>query len=79
MICMSCGSKRVASVNGKCSDRCIVEIGDKEQDGYVPDDMPFGLGDYLEFRVCLDCGHMNGNWPCPETELERSEQEEEDW
>lgn len=70
MICMSCGSERLAEVTGKTSDMCHIRIGDTEHDGYVPEGMNIGSGDYLEFDLCLDCGRINSDWPVPPTELE---------
>lgn len=70
MPCLACGSKRIAQVTGKSSDCSNIQIDNQEHDGYIPDDMPFGGGDYIKFKVCLECGHMIGDWPCPKTELE---------
>lgn len=67
---MNCEHKRTAHVTGKCSDRCFVTAGDQEHDGYVPDDMGIGGGDYLEFGYCLDCGKIQGSFPLPLTQLE---------
>lgn len=73
MICTNCRSERVLSVSGKCSDmgwaclqpRSDAKASDKviENTGYVPADLNIGGGDYLEIDVCLECGHMRGNWP----------------
>ena len=71
-----CGSDRIADVSGKCSDMCFVRIGDKEHDGYVPSGS-FGKSDYIEFKVCLDCGQMQGEWPHPPLELELDDSEED--
>jgi hypothetical protein len=41
-------------------------MGDKEHDGYVPTDCGIGdkgFGDYVEIKVCLDCGQLQGKWP----------------
>ena len=70
MNCQRCGSTRIADVYGKCSDLCVVEIGDNEHDGYVPSDMGIGGGDDISFNVCLDCGQIQGKFPLPPTELE---------
>ena len=78
MSCISCSSERIASIGGKCSDLCWVQIGNNEHDGYVPIDMEIGGGDNIKFDYCLDCGKIQGTFPVPETKLEQSETEEED-
>jgi hypothetical protein len=54
---------RIASVSAKCSDLCGVVINGRTHEGYVPDDLGIGGGDYVEFRWCLDCGVIGGDWP----------------
>ena len=71
MICDNCASPRIAQINAKCSDLCFVDIGGTEHDGYVPRDMGIGGGDYLEIDLCLNCGHVQGEWPLARTTLER--------
>lgn len=76
MSCQRCNSERVLSVSAKCSDMCVVQIGDLEHDGYVPTDVVFGaggFGDYVTFDVCLDCGQMQGTWPNPQMAFETGE------
>ena len=43
----------------------------QDHNGYVPSDMGIGGGNYVELELCLDCGHTNGQWPLPESKLER--------
>jgi len=79
MACQNCKSERVASVNAKCSDLFDMDIGEKEYEGYVPGDVVFGegcYGDYVRFKVCLDCGQMQGKWPNPPMAVETGEEEE---
>jgi hypothetical protein len=61
----------MAHINAKCKDLCFVDIGGQEHDGYVPSDMGIGGGDYVEIDLCLNCGHVQGDWPLAETKLER--------
>ena len=57
-----CGSKRIASIGAKCSDLCYTELpGRPDIDGYVPDGIGIGGGDYVEFDYCLDCGQMQSD------------------
>jgi hypothetical protein len=76
MACQKCKSERILSVNAKCSDLCNASIGGQEKDGYVPDDMGIGGGDYVEFDLCLDCGQLQGAFPLDKSELESIEPDE---
>lgn len=60
-----CESERIASVGGKTSDMCHVNCEGFEHDGYVPEGLGIGSGDYLNFSYCLDCGQMQGTFPIP--------------
>jgi len=73
-----CESERIVHVSAKCSDRCDVSIGTKELSDYVPRDMGIGHGDYVEFSYCLDCGQIQGEFPLEKTDLEGSDEEEEE-
>jgi hypothetical protein len=63
MSCQRCKSERVATINSKSSDLNFVTLGDKEYNGYVPDDIGIGGGDYINFSWCLDCGQIQGEFP----------------
>lgn len=79
MACKRCKSERLANVGAKCSDLCSVTIGDAEHDGYVPDDIGIGGGDYVELEYCLDCGQIQGEFPLPTSKMEeKSTDDEED-
>jgi hypothetical protein len=56
MTCKNCGADRIIEVSGKTADMCFVRIDGREHDGYVPEDMGIGGGDYLEIDFCLECG-----------------------
>ena len=47
---------------------------DKEHNGYVLDDINIGggFGDYIDLDYCLNCGQIQGEWPCRETQLEKN-------
>ena len=68
-----CGSERIATINAKCSDLCFISLSGAAKDGYVPDDMGIGGGDYVEFSYCLDCGQIQGKFPLDKTDLENSD------
>jgi len=76
--CSKCNSHRLASVSGKTSDLNFISFGNQERDGYVPDDMGLGGGDYIEFDYCLDCGFIDGEWPHPPTAIETGTDDADD-
>lgn len=71
-----CGSARIANVNGKTSDMCVVTMNTSEEEsqGYVPRDMAIGGGDYIRFAWCLDCGKIQGAFPLLQTTIEGGEE-----
>lgn len=71
MDCQRCQSKRIIHVSGKTSDMCWAKFGNREHDGYVPQIKPIGNGgDYLTFKLCLDCGQIQGQFPVDDEFLE---------
>lgn len=71
MICKNCQSKRIAVVTGKCDDRCSVTVNDTALEGYVPEDLAIGGGDYITIKFCMNCGQMQNNFPLAISELEK--------
>jgi hypothetical protein len=53
-------------------------VNGKDNDGYVPDDLGIGGGDYVEFDMCLTCGQVQGKFPLPTAVLEAEEDEPTD-
>ena len=64
-----CESSQYVHVSGKTSDMCNVNMGEIEHDGYVPEGMNIGGGDYLSFSFCINCGQMSGTWPIENSPL----------
>ena len=62
--CKSCGgTAKLYQITAKCSDRYSHQhIGGKDYDGYVPDWIG-EYGDYVSFTLCRHCGHIQGDWP----------------
>jgi len=58
----------ILSVMGKCSDRSnvgtvnIMTNEDVDHDGYVPEGLGIGGGDYIEFDIDIETGQIL-NWP----------------
>ena len=71
-----CGSERLMTVSAKCSDLCHISLPEGEIEGYVPDDLNIGGGDYVRIEVCMDCGRVQGEWPLPQ---DVGKKEEEEW
>jgi hypothetical protein len=65
MKCQRCQSERVIGVFAGCQDRCVLEIqGRNFGPDYIPrGSLPFGSGDEVDFKVCLECGQMQGKFP----------------
>jgi len=70
MRCQKCKSDRIVNLYGKVSDLCVCSIGEKEHEGYVPDDLGVGGGDDIQFEYCADCGQIQGEFPLQPTDLE---------
>ena len=79
--CEGCHSDRLLTVNGKVSDMFSSSFKNADYDGYVPQDLGIGGGDYIEFEVCLDCGKLQGitKQEDPEFYQEAKESAEEDY
>lgn len=61
--CHRCKSCKILSINAKCSDLCTLKLEHHINNGYVPDYLGIGGGDYIAFDLCIDCGQMQGHWP----------------
>lgn len=75
MSCQRCASKRIMCVGAKSSDLHNWRIGEVEGEGYLPNDIGIGGGDYIDLDYCLDCGQIQGAFPLPITETEKGEEE----
>jgi hypothetical protein len=78
MVCSRCKSSRVLYITIKATDAGgSFDIDGKEEniEGYIPNDLGIGGGDYVEFKYCLDCGQMQGKFPLKEIELEVAKEE----
>lgn len=62
-ICQNCKKENVLTVSGKVDDMCCVKYKNKNHNGPVPYDINLGGGDYLEFKMCLSCGQIQGEFP----------------
>lgn len=63
MACKNCKFEHLVAVGAKCSDLCNVDYNGQSKQGYVPDDIGIGGGDYIEFDYCPNCGMMYGDFP----------------
>jgi hypothetical protein len=75
--CQRCGSHRVADAGGKCSDMSHFSLGDIDHNGYMPDEVGLGGGDYIEITYCLDCGQLQGKFPLALSLIETGEEEDD--
>jgi hypothetical protein len=71
--CQKCGSDKILTFSGKCSDLCYTSFKGIELDGYVPAgigiDQNDGYGDYVQGDLCLACGQMQGRFPISDKAL----------
>jgi len=78
MKCQRCESERILKFSGKTSDLFSCYYMGKEHQGYVPK----GIGindkyrDYLQGRLCMECGQVQGEFPVPGPDIEDDEEEE---
>ena len=63
MKCKECGSESILQLGGKCSDLCWAVFQDINKSGYVPNIPNLGGGDYIELKICTDCGQVQGKFP----------------
>jgi len=61
--CQSCGNNTIINVSAKCSDCFGLSAAHIDYDGYVPENIGIGGGDYVEFAYCTTCGQMQGEFP----------------
>jgi hypothetical protein len=71
MNCSNCRSTRVLRATAHCSDLFTCVVGLCTYDGDVPYDLGIGGGDDMTIFLCLNCGHVQGAWPLPESEIEK--------
>ena len=76
--CDSCSSDRLLSIGGKVSDMFNAEYKNVSYNGYVPDDLGVGGGDYLEMDICLDCGKVQDILKAADPEFFTDAEESED-
>ena len=71
MNCQRCESQRIHNVSAKCSDMCNGDVNGRKHEGYVPEDLAIGGGDYVNFSYCLDCGQIQNKVPLPISTIEK--------
>lgn len=70
--CQKCQGTKILFISAKCNDLCFSRLGESERDGGVPYEFNIGGGDYLEMRICLDCGQAQGKFPIPEEAITKA-------
>lgn len=66
------------TISAKCSDRCHVTITDSngkvtcEHDGYVPNELGLGGGDYIKFTIDNETGRIVGWEPVSKEDIDES-------
>ena len=63
MGCIKCNGENILSIGGKTGDLCSGELQGIDFEGGVPEGFNLGGGDYLQFKLCIDCGQVQGEFP----------------
>ena len=72
MACIRCESERLLNFSSKCSDCFSCFYGTVGgYDGYVPEGLNIGSGDYIDATVCMECGQLQGKFPVEESVIIR--------
>jgi hypothetical protein len=61
-----CGNGKLVSICGKVSDLCFASYGGVDKEGYCPEGIGVGGGDYIEFEFCPKCMTIQGEPPSEE-------------
>jgi hypothetical protein len=80
MKCKSCSSEAVISITAKCSDLFSVTFYGINIEGYVPEGIGVGGGDYIKITYCASCGmNQSDQFPISSQHLDEvfSPEEEE--
>lgn len=62
MSCISCKKPNIMNVVAKCGDLYCGDHAEGES-SYVPSDLGIGGGDYIDFKLCLNCGQIQDKFP----------------
>lgn len=55
-------------IQAKCSDLCYTEFEEFSKDGYVPENIGIGGGDYIELEIDIETGQIL-NWNTTEDQI----------
>lgn len=74
--CRACLEKNIIDVSAKCSDLFNAsqrtEHGVVAHEGYVPQELGIGRGDYVAFSYCGSCGAIQNGFPkTPKVDLKK--------
>lgn len=59
-----CNDQKIININAKCGDLIHIDyLYGVEINGYVPDHIGIGNGDYIRFEYCINCGKIVGDFP----------------
>lgn len=60
---------KILSITAKCSDLCNVSFQGIEHDGYVPENIGIGGGDYIELSIDIETGQIQDWKPLTEEKI----------
>ena len=70
MECELCDSERIVKLDIDNVSEVKGTVSGIEFSAYIPMDIGIGEDDEINFEYCLECGHIQGDFPMPTTELE---------
>lgn len=77
--CDKCDSIKLLEVYVQGRDTHHLDYKEMEIDGYMPEGLNLygNYGDAIQFKLCMDCGKVQGKFPVSEEDIETAFKEEE--
>lgn len=70
-----CGSDRILRFTDVCTEDSLLFMENNDArdiQGTIPDNLNIGSGYVIRFRLCLNCGRIQGEWPAPKHSIEKT-------
>jgi hypothetical protein len=78
--CDKCGSDRILTVYVQGRDAHSLEYKNKEHNGYMVEGLGLygNYGDAIQFKLCMECGKIQGGFPKAEADVIAALKEDEE-
>ena len=69
--CDKCNSKRLLMIYVQGRDTHNLDYGKYSHEGYMPEGLGLygNFGDAIQFKLCMQCGKVQGNFPKDESDV----------